>query len=105
MLKPFPNCPKTALPIRRGCTGSYSTEEIDGTYERDVDFYVIEINLRAADKSSGLSRLQDIGVTLQLDPGDIALLKSFGRIQLEKSAEWQRLMRDIGTASKLRQEK
>jgi len=75
---------------------SYSTEEIGGTYERDVDFYVVEINLRAADKASGLSRLQDIGVTLQLDPGDIELLKSFGKVQLEKSAEWQRLMRDIG---------
>lgn len=80
----------------------YSAEEIDGTYDKDVDFYVIEINLRAADKSSGLNRLQDIGVTLQLEPADIHLLKSFGRMQLEKSAEWQRLMLDIGAAPERR---
>lgn len=81
---------------------AYSAEEIDGTYERDVDFYVIEINLRAADKSSGLSRLQDIGVTLRLDANDIHLLKSFARMQLETSPEWQRLIRDIGTAAERR---
>lgn len=77
----------------------YSSEQLGGTYYRDVDFYVIEINLRAADKTSEWNSLQDIGVTLQLRPSEIQSLKSFARAQLLQAPEWRRLLGEIGKSA------
>ncbi|OWW21188.1 hypothetical protein AYR66_18620 [Noviherbaspirillum denitrificans] len=76
-----------------------SSVQLAETYDRAADFYVVEINLRAAAKETQWSRLQDIGVTLRLASEEISLLKSFARTQLNAHPEWKRLLSEIGAES------
>lgn len=75
---------------------SYHTSDLAGTYDRDVDFYVIEIKLGTAAQTSEWRHLQNIGVTLRLEPDEIESLKSFGNAQLLQAPEWKRLLMEIG---------
>ncbi|MGH8810117.1 MAG: hypothetical protein ACREX0_19745 [Noviherbaspirillum sp.] len=70
-------------------------EERAGTLDPDVEFYIIEVNLSAAQEMPGMLNLQNIPVTLTIAPHEIAALKAFARAELFNAPQWKQLLEDI----------
>jgi NTE family protein len=72
-----------------------SEAQLAGTFERDADFYVIEVSLVAPPEGVQRLPLNEANTSLRISPEDSRALQRYAREALVASPEWQRLMRDL----------
>lgn len=69
--------------------------QLAGTFERDADFYVIEISLVAPPEGVRRPPLNEATTSLRIDPEDARALQRYAREALAASPEWRRLIQDL----------
>jgi hypothetical protein len=92
----------TALASKRSLLQAWRAEvaaaHARGDFEvfaADAQFYLIEVNLGDEPDASLRERLLAVPTTLQLAPEDVLLLRRQGAAALRRSADFQRLLRDL----------
>jgi NTE family protein len=64
-------------------------------FAADAQFYLIEVTLAAEPDAEKREALQRIPTSLELPADDVALLRGHARAALQRSGEFQRLLRDL----------
>jgi NTE family protein len=64
-------------------------------FAADAQFYLIEVTLAAEPDAEKREALQRIPTSLELPADDVALLRAHARAALQRSEEFQRLLRDL----------
>ncbi len=72
-----------------------SDDELAGTLDRNVEFYVIEISFQDASTKLDTAVLQNIPTAFRISPDDVSRIDVFARESLRINPEWQRLLRDL----------
>lgn len=93
----------TALAAKRRLLQGWR-DEVAATHARadfevfaaDVQFCLVEVNLGEEPDATLRGRLLAVPTTLQLPAEDVALLRRQGAAALRRSADFQRLLRDLG---------
>ena len=60
-----------------------------------AQFYLIEVTLAAGPDTQKREALQRIPTSLELPADDVALLRAHARAALQRSGEFQRLLKDL----------
>ncbi len=79
-------------------TAEVRTANARGDFEvfaADAQFYLIEVTLAAEPDVEKREALQRIPTSLELPADDVALLRAHARAALQRSGEFQRLLRDL----------
>jgi NTE family protein len=92
----------SALAQMRGTIEAWAAEvraaHARGDFEvfaADAQFYLIEVTLAAEPDAEKREALQRIPTSLELPADDVALLRAHARAALQRSGEFQRLLRDL----------
>ena len=64
-------------------------------FAADAQFYLIKVTQAAEPDAEKREALQRIPTSLQLPPDDVALLRAHARAALQRSGEFQRLLKDL----------
>jgi hypothetical protein len=64
-------------------------------FAADAQFYLIEVTLAAEPDAEKREALQRIPTSLELPADDVALLRAHARAALQRSGEFQRLLKDL----------
>jgi NTE family protein len=70
-------------------------------FAKDIKFFFIEVTLTAEPDRAARKRLMSIPTTLQLQKGDVQLLKEYGAKALRNSQGFKQLLESLGATSNL----